>query len=78
MLSSWHKLWNATEAYLLTLGGLAFLVLVVRWALKGVTATKYSTVNRADSPIAFWFFVVLNGVLGLSLFAGGLALLLGP
>jgi hypothetical protein len=73
MLTSWHAFWHATEPYLFAVGSLAFLVLIVRGLFKGFTATKFSKVYRAESPISFWFFVIFNLLLGVALVGAGLA-----
>lgn len=77
MQTSWHVFWNAVGPYVLTLSGLAFLVLIARQALKGVTGTRYSKVHRTNSPISFWFFLALNILLGCCLLLGGVAWLFG-
>jgi hypothetical protein len=65
--------WHAIEPYLLTVGGLAFLGLIVRGLFRGFTATKLSKVYRAESPISFWFFVILNLLLGIAVVGAGIA-----
>ena len=66
--------WHAIEPYFLTFGGFAFLVLIVRTACKGVTSARYGgKIYRAESPFSFWFFVVLNLILGFALVGAGIA-----
>lgn len=72
MLNSWRALWHAIEPYVFTFGGLAFLVLIVRGMLKGVTAAKVGgKIYRAKNPIQFWFFGVMNLILGATIVAIG-------
>jgi hypothetical protein len=74
MLTVWHSLWHAIEPYFFTFGGLAFLVVIARGIVRGETSIRYGgRVYRAESPISFWFFVVLNLLLGLALVGLGIA-----
>ena len=74
MLNSWHAFWHVIEPYVLTFGGLAFLVLIIRGMLKGVTAAKFGgKIYRTTEPIQFWFFAIVNLILGVALVAAGIA-----
>ena len=74
MLAGLYAFWHVSKTSLLTLGGVAFLVLIVRGASKGKTPTRYGgMVYRAESPLSFWFFVVLSLLLGIALVGAGVA-----
>ena len=64
--------WHATARYILIFGGFAFLILTVREASQGVTSARYGgLIYRAKSPFSFWFFVVLNLILGVAIVGVG-------
>jgi hypothetical protein len=74
MLDSWHAFWHAIEPYVYTFGGSAFLVLIVRGMLKGVTAAKFGgRIYRTKEPLQFWFFAIVNLILGAALVLAGIA-----
>ncbi len=74
MLAGLHALWHAFKASLLTIGGLAFLVLIARGISRGETPLRYGgIVYRAKSPISFWFFVVLSLLLGFAVLGAGIS-----
>lgn len=74
MLALLTATWHVLKASVLTLGGVAFLVLIVRGAFRGETPLRYGgMVCRAQSPLSFWFFVVLSMLLGMELVAAGIS-----
>ena len=65
MLADLYTFWRVLKAILLTLGGVAFVVLIVRGASKGKTPIRFGgMVYRPESPVSFWFFVVFSLFLG--------------
>ena len=62
--TTWNALWHAAMPCFFILIGPSLLVLVVRGLLTGMTLWKGEAVNRAKTPFAFWFFIVIASVLG--------------